>query len=370
MDRTQIIFIALIASSATLLASCGPGKTCKEKSPGSFATFLDDEWRSYCDSYQKHIESPGEYPMPELAEFLGNHPAKVKQLEKDLYQHDKYESCFASPKAELELRSLQTCLQDDDTSDLQVVNSFSAVGDPWLEEQKLNLAAIVPRVSDAEREAKRQKTKIAEAFEFQRPVEGEAWKQLAVELKSIDLALQPLEALDSDFSTVRENAAGHKALSRLIEDSFAPEIATIAADAGSLRERVDGLQNTATFLEWATYSAGKKCPESIKKSAKEQKIAKKILTSKNAEVAGGGARVLSVVRKDTSGDTDYERFDGVICGERPAEKQFSGPKLCGQYRWVIEREKAKDERKFGDWILKSFEESGPEGGTDCGLKKK
>lgn len=365
---------ALAFVTAAMLApttSCGGAKRCTERTPASFATFLDDDWRAYCEEYHAHVESPANYSLVDLTEFFGEHPARVKELTKSLYAFDKYETCFKTPKEELELRNLQTCLQDNDQSDIEISNAWASQAEPWVEELQLRVQEVSPRISDAEREAKRQLKKVGESFDFHSRVEGQDWESLQVELKSIDKALAGVEGIDGEYKKVASKGTENAALVRVMESQVGPQVNAIAADVSSLRGRYDDLAKTAKYLEFAASSAGVPCPKSLKGARKELKIAKKIASGRNNEVGGSGVRILSKIRADASGDTDFERFEGYVCGIRGPENQFEGSnQLCGQYRYVIERQKPNGTKDWSDWTLKSFEESGASGGVDCALKKK
>ncbi len=371
--RRKLALLIVVAAAASQLASCGAGKRCTDQTPGSFSTFLEDEWRAYCVEYHQHIENPTEVTLLQLTKFFSEHPARVKALNKSLYGYEKFESCFESPKAELELRELQTCLQDNDQSDVEITNAWSAVAEPWAEDLQLRVAEISPRLSDAEREAKRQLKKVSEAFDFQTRLEGRDWESLQVELKSLDKAMAGIEGVDTEFGKVLAQGKNHEALSETMQAGVAPQINAIAADLASLRGRHADLLKTAHYLEYASLAAGVKCPDSAKGANSEMATAKKIVTGRNNEVGGSGPKILTKTRPDSSGDIDFERFEGFVCGTRGPENQFEGsPQLCGQYRYVVERQKpaGASKKEWGDWTLKSFEESGSNGGVDCTLKKK
>lgn len=368
----QPIAVLLLIGGASLAAGCGPSKKlCNDKNPASFATFLDEEWRAYCVDYRQHVEQPGRFEMAELTTFFGNHSARVKELNKSLHTHEKYESCFDSPKSELELRNLESCLQDNDQSDIEITNAWSAVAEPWIEDLQLRVQEISPRIGDAAREAKRQEKKVTEAFDFHNAIEGRDWESLQVELKSLDKAIAAVEGADAQFNTLRKEAEGHTALIRALDNDFAPRVNTIVAEVSDLRAKQVELTEVARYLEFASSSAGISCPKSLKGANNELRTAKKVVKGKNNEVGGSGPRITSKTRADSSGDIDFERFEGFVCGIRGPENQWEGsPQQCAQYRYVIERQKPASERKWGDWSVKSFEEAGSADGVDCALKKK
>lgn len=370
--KHPVIAVLLLGGAVSMFTACGPSKKlCKEKTPASFATFLDEDWRAYCTEYRAHVEQPGRYELKELATFFGNHSARVKELNKDLYSHEKFETCFESPKEELELRELQTCLQDNDQTDIEIANAWGAVADPWVEDLQLRVAEISPRMGDAAREAKRQEKKVGEAFDFHNKLEGRDWESLQVELKSLDKAIAQVEGIDAQFNELVKAGEGHAALSRAMEGEYAPEINAIVAEVADLRQKHTELNEAARYLEFAWGAAGVVCPKTLKGANKELRTAKKVVASKNNEVGGGGPRITSKTRADSSGDTDFERFEGVVCGIRGPENQWEGyPQQCAEYRFVVERQKPAGERKWGDWAVKSFEETGSDGGVDCTLKKK
>lgn len=367
--RTAALLILIPLTS--MLWGCGGKKLCEERNPASFATFLDEDWRAYCETYRVHTQAPANFTMLELTEFFGNHPGKVKELTKSLYEFNNYETCFKSPKEELELRALQTCLQDNDQADIEVTNAWSTLAEPWVADLRLGVQELTPRFSDAEREASRQERKISDAFEFNKPLEVQEFESLQVELQSLDKAMTPLEDAAREYTALMKRAQGHGALVNLMENDFRPQINAITADVASLRTRHTALAKEVRYLEFAASSAGIPCPKTLRGATAEQRIANSVAKGRNNEVAGSGPRILTKTRADSSGDNEFERFEGFICGIRGAETQFDGkPQLCAQHRFVIERQRPSGAQKWGDWSLKSFEEAGSNGGVDCALKNK
>ena len=192
-------------------------------------------------------------------------------------------------------------------------------------------------------------------------------------MNSLDKALATLEAVDADFKAVVAIGQPNDALTATMQSVAAPKINAVTADTAALRTRHTTLTQIARYLELASNSAGVPCPKSAKGANAELRVAQKVVAGRNAEVAGSGPRILTRTRADASGDVDFERFEGFVCGNRSAENQFEGtPRLCGQFRFVVERQKpgGASNREFSDWSLKSFEESDSSGGVDCALKKK
>lgn len=365
--------LALLVVSSSLLVSatgCGGQKRCTEKTPASFATFLDEEWRVYCAEYTAHVESPQNYELPALAKFFAAHPSRVSNLTKSLYGHKRYESCFSAPREELELRDLQSCLQNNDASDHQMVTALTTAAKPWLDDLMLQQNAVSPKAATAEAEAERLQQKVEFAFNRSTRPEGDDWIAFKARVAEIGASLDAIEGAPAVYEEIRANAAGHAPLARAVESNLGGPISTLGASVASLRERHASLATEASFIEYAWNAAGVRCPASARGASSELSAARKVVAGRNNEVGGTGPRVSGKAKSESDGETDTEQIEGFVCGTRAPASQFEGkPQLCGQFRFVLEREKPSEERRWGDWTLQSFEESGPEGGIDCKLKK-
>lgn len=373
MSRT--LAVSLVTSLVIPFAGCsltgifGKPKRCTERHQGSFATFLDEDWTDYCDAYTDHVENPAGHTMEELTTFLGEHPRKVEEMRQELIRFEKYDTCFQSSKEKLELRELEGCLADDDQQDLQITNAWTVRADPWIDELGFQISAIKPELNTAEREAKRMRKKAGEAFDFHARMDEAAYADFAGKVRSIDEKLQKLEGFQARYDQLLDLATGHQALTETIRRDFGPKINAIASDVGQLRERYAELEETRRYLELAVGSAGVPCPKGNRRLRKERRIAGKLLNKNNDEVAGSGIRVTREIYGDQKGPIDYQRFEGHVCGVRSTDNQFEGaPQQCGQYRWVVERQKGSNVDDWEDWHIKSFEESGPDGGVDCAKK--
>lgn len=363
----------LILGLILLFGGCsifGKPSVCTERHQGSFATFLDEEWVEYCQEYKDHVQNTANYNMKELTSFFSDHPRRVEELNKTLVRFDKYESCFKSPKEELELRELRSCLQDDDQTDLEIANAWLSQAEPWVKDLEFRVADIQPPINDAEREADRQLRKAAEAFDFKAKMDEAPYQSFAALVAEIDTKLKEVEGVDDEYRTFVQLAKGHKSLTETMADQIGPQINAIAADAQSLRERWRALDEARRYLEFAVNSAGVRCPKGQARAREEMRIAKRIVSGKNKEVGGSGIRIASTIEAEAQGPIDYERFEGFVCGVRQPDNQFPElNRLCGQYQFVIERQKGSNVDDWESWVLKSFTESGPSGGVDCSLMK-
>jgi hypothetical protein len=366
--------ICLVISLVAPLAGCtllGKPKRCTERHQGSFATFLDEDWTDYCEAYRAHVERPAQFTLEELTTFFGEHPRRVEEMRQQLLRFEKYETCFQSPKEKLELRNLEGCLADDDQQDLQITNAWTVRAEPWIEDLDYGISDMQPEINDAEREAKRQQKKAAEAFDFHARMNEGSYAGFAEQVSELDEGLQQLEGFQDRYEALLDLAAGNQALTQTMRREFGPKINAIASDVQQLRERYAKLDETRRYIEFAVGSAGVPCPKANRSLRKERRIARKLLSQKNDEVSGSGVRVTRGIYDEKKGPIDYQRIEGHVCGVRSTDNQFEGaPQQCGQYRWVLERQKGSDVDDWEDWHIKSFEESGPKGGVDCALKKK
>ena len=349
-------------------AGCfGSPNRCTERTPESFSTFHEEQWSGYCADYKSHVESPLDYSLLELTKFLAAHPAQVKELDEKLYRFEKYETCFQSPKEELELRELQSCLEDNDRTDVEITKAWLAVAEPWLTDLELKAGAIRPKVETAEQEGERLFKKTAGAFEYAGRFEDADLLAYTDDLTAIAKDLGALTDMTQRYDEVLAAAKGNDALVSTITNEAGPRVNEARATAQELRERTEALEPKFDFLQYATYAIGVPCPKG-KRARKEERIAEKVVGGRNNEVRGSGIRIQNEMTTDESGAIDYERFTGYICGVRSRQHQLEeAPKLCGRYVFVIERQKADDADDWKDWGLKSFEESGPSGGIDCDL---
>lgn len=356
--------VALILSLAIPAVSCGSSKPrrCKE----GFATFLENDWESYCASYKTHIESPTKFTLQDLAKFFGEHPSKIKALNENLYQHQDYEACFVTKREELELRALQSCIAGGDKQDLEILNAWNVASEPWLEDASLDIGELKPKVIEAEQEAIRLGKKVSDAIDAKRKVEEGTFEPFDAQVAEIEKQFSRLGAVEETFKKLEKAAAPNKALSTTLTKEVEPKINAMSADIADLRRRTEALKQVHRYLDFASSAVGVPCPSSKKGASKEEKIAKDIVGGKVGEVRGSAVRVSSEISRDNKGGVDYERFTGFICGVRSTQNQFEGlSQLCGQYQFVIERSKSGD--SWGSWTLKTFEESGPSGGVDCSM---
>lgn len=362
------LFTALFLTTICLpQTGCFGPNRCTERTPESFSTFREEQWSDYCADYKSHVESPLDYELTDLTKFLAAHPARVEELDEKLYRFEKYETCFQSPKEELELRELQSCLEQNDRTEVEVTQAWVTAADAWLEELDLKAGSIRPMVEKAEQEGERLFKKTSGAFAYEGRFEDSDLLAYGDQISAIAKELDALEEMTQRYDVVLAAAKGNEALENAIKGEAGPRVSEARAEAQQLRERTKALEPQYAYIEYATYAIGVPCPKG-KRARKEERIAEEIVGGRNNEVRGSGIRIQNEITTDESGTTDYERFTGYICGVRSPEHQLEGaPKLCGRYVFVIERQKADDAEDWEDWAMKSFEESGPSGGIDCDL---
>lgn len=368
--KLAVCIAGCLAMSLVSCAGGGKSKRCTEKSPSSFRTFLDDEWTTYCAAYVQHTEQPSEFTLRELTAFLGAHPGKAKELRQSLARHQDYDTCFDTSKEQLRLRSLESCLTYDEKQQLELINAWKAAVKPWIEETGFEVQGLEARLIEVEQDLQRLRSKGTFHFDRKTPVPPEMiedHERVLAELDALDAKVNELEGAGGRFEDLVENASGAPALVEAMKEDEAPEINAIAAELSDMRQRIDGARGKARFLDYAYRAIGVPCPDGQPRARKESKVAEGLLGSKVKEVNGSGVRIATTTKTDKAGDREVERFTGFVCGVRSPENQFAEmPRQCGQYLFVVERQQGEDE-EWGEWAVKTFEESGPSGSIDCEL---
>jgi hypothetical protein len=363
------IALVLTVMSTSSCALFGKPDYCTQSRQGNFKSFLDDDWRAYCAEFEEKTTAVGNYTLEELTAFYGAHPQRVQDLKDEMVRFEDVNACFTEPREELELRSLNSCLSNDEAQQLEVNNAWKARAKPWLESIQLTIQGNRPKISELESESRRLQRKAEEAFNFNAQMEPGGFEKFRAELSALESDLAGATNAQRSFQKMQQLAGGNASLTAAIQADYGPAFAELAREIQDQREDVEALKVAERYLEFAVNSAGKRCPKGIK-ARSEKRAAQKALES---QVASIGRRtrdiqISSVTELEERGPVQYERFEGYVCGKRSSENQFDGkPQQCGVYRFMLERTKGFDDKKWEPWLVKGWQESGPDGGVDCGL---
>jgi len=361
----KIVLSLLVVLGATQL-SCGSPNYCRE---GSFPTFLDEEWRTYCADYDDHMNNVGAYGLPELTSFLGKHTERVAALNESRAKYKDPGACFVAERDKLEYRKLDSCLSNDDQQNQAIGNAWAARAEPWLEDHSLRLGEMVPKLGDQIREAARLDRKISDAFEIKAEVETDAFQKFADENEALGAEIERTANIETEWKNLTKRASGNEALAGTMQKKVGGEVNELLAKVGDLRSKYAELLESQRYLEMVTYSTGKPCPSGLR-SNKETGIAKKALAAKIKTVNGVTPRAMTSISKEMQDELETESFEGFTCAPRASGNQFGDkPRLCAIYRYVLQRDRPANERSWGDWTVTAFEEGGAQAGVDCGLLK-
>lgn len=363
MKKTLTAFALLLASSQL---SCGTPSYCNE---GTFPKFLDDEWRTYCAEYADHMEEIGSYGLPELTSFYAQHPAKVAELNESLAKYESPAACFAEKTEQLEYRKLNSCLTNDDAQNQAIGNAWVARAQPWLEDHKLRLGEITPKIGDQLREARRLETKVAEAFEFKAEMDPAAYIKFADENEVLSKQLEKTADIEGEWKNLLKRARDNEALLGMMQSEYGDEVSELVARLADTRAQFNEVMEAQRYLEMGTYAAGKGCPPGLRSNA-EIAIAKKAMASKIKEIRGTAPRPSTGIAKELADELETESFEGFLCAPRGKDNQFADkPQQCAVYKYVLQRDRPVSERAWGDWTITALEEGGPMAGVDCALMK-
>lgn len=362
--KKTLTALALILASSQL--SCGTPSYCNE---GSFPTFLDSEWRTYCAEFDDHMEEIGSYSLPELTSFYAAHPAKVAELNESLAKYESPAACFVEKTEQLEYRKLNSCLSNDDAQNQAIGNAWVARAQPWLEDHKLRLGEITPKIGDQLREARRLETKVAEAFEFKAEMDPAPYIKFADENEVLAKQLEKTADIEGEWKNLLKIARDNETLVGTMQAQYGSEVTELIARLADARSQFNEVMEAQRYLEMGTYAAGKGCPAGLRSNA-EISIARKALASKVKEVRGTMPRASTGIAKELIEELETESFEGFLCAPRGKDNQFADkPQLCAVYGFVLQRDRPVTERAWGDWTLTSFEEGGPKAGVDCAIMK-
>ncbi len=359
----KTILSLLVVLGATQL-SCGSPNYCRE---GSFPTFLDEEWRTYCADYDDHMTNVGAYGLPELTSFLGKHTERLEALNETRSKYKDAGACFVEERDKLEYRKLDSCLKNDDEQNQAIGNAWIARSQPWLEDHSLRLGEMVPRLGDQIREAARQDRKVSDAFELKAELETDAFVKFADENEALGEQIERTANIETEWKNLTKRASSNEALAGTMQKKVGGEVSDLITKVNDLRAKYGELLEFQRYLELATYAAGKPCPSGLR-SSKETNIAKKALSAKIKTVGGVTPRAMTSISKEMQDELETESFEGFTCAPRATGNQFpEKPKLCAIYRYVLQRDRPANERSWGDWTITAFEEGGAQAGVDCGM---
>jgi hypothetical protein len=359
----KLVLSLLVVLGATQL-SCGSPNYCRE---GSFPTFLDEEWRTYCADYDDHMNNVGAYGLPELTSFLGKHPERVSALSETKSKYKDASACFVAERDKLEYRKLDSCLTNDDQQNQAIGNAWAARAEPWLEDHSLRLGEMIPKLGDQIREAARLDRKVSDAFEIKAEVETDAFQKFADENEALGAEIERTADIEDEWRSLKKRAKGNEALVGTMQKKFGGDVEGLLEKVSDMRGKYAELRESQRYLEMATFAAGKPCPSGLR-SNKEIGIAKKSLAAKIKTIGGVTPRAMTSISKEMQDELETESFEGFTCAPRSTGNQFvDKTKLCAVYRYVLQRDRPANERSWGDWTITAFEEGGAQAGIDCGL---
>lgn len=361
MRFNPVFILVLVLLSTTSCALFGKPDYCTKTRQGNFKSFLEEDWRTYCAEFEEKTSAVANYQLTELTRFYGNHPARIEDLKSEMIRFEDPEACFTEPRERLELRSLNNCLQDDSEQQLQIINAWKARAQPWLEGVKLTIQSNKPKISDVRRESRRLQKKAAEAFDFNSEMDPADYEKFRADLAQLEKSVAAASNAQRSFRELLQLAAGNSSLTNAMQAEYGPAFAELGRDIDDQRQDIEELNEDARYLEFAVNSAGKPCPKGIR-ARSELRAAKKALGSQVSSIdrRTRDIRISSAIVPEERGPVQYERFEGFVCGKRSEENQFAEkPPQCGIYRFMLERTKGFDDRRWEPWQVKGWQESGP-----------
>ncbi len=339
MKYILFLWVVSIAGSACSNDKCGSKKS------GSFGSFLDDSWRTYCNEYESHVTEPLTYELLDLADFLAKHPQKVDELNQSLANFEDVKSCFDTNAKLLEYRELQNCIRIDDEQDLRMMSAFSVAIDPWMSEFSDEIAGLEPKLNKNEKINARLISKASNALADHRGInEDEA---IADHFENIELVKEEIintNAKAISFEQVREVISPNPALNERLDDGLLEEYAENKKRLKIQQSRIEQIEKESKFIKVVENSAGKTCPKMGRNRPKETKIAIKTLRSYFRKVESGRIRIDGPIKTKTIKKTKTQRFSGLVCGLRDSKFNEGDVELCAIHRFEISRRK-----KRGRW---------------------
>ena len=360
----------IVAGAATafvllMTSACGAPEYCEK---AAYTNFEQDEWATYCADYLEHTESPGNFSMKDLTKFFVRHPKKVEALQESLDKFEQADTCFVGSRRELEYRKLSACLVYNDQQKRSIETAWLGRAEPWMDAHELRIGQTKADLGDAERESKRLVKKVNVAFELHRKMNSGPYEEWSMTVDRLGDELEKGSQMLDEWSYLVKISKKND-LKEMMTKEIAPRMATASQNLEDQNGQHDQLLTKRRFLQFSVNSVGRSCPSGVA-ARKEKSIAAKALKREVRSIHATRPRVKTLVLPDQREGLDYESFDGFVCGERSSSNQFVGqPLQCGLYTYVLEREKPGAERRWGNWKVKSFEESGPEGGVDCALNQ-
>lgn len=345
-----------------LSTGCGAPGYCKQV---GFNDYLDNEWRVYCAAYLERVERPAQFEIQELTRFFANHPDRAAELRQRQDAYQDVSACFETPREQYEYKSLASCLNDDEAQRNRINKAWQARADAWIQDYESLAQRMGPRVEALQREATRLMRKAKESFEYKVVVEPDDFLEWQVDLRARGEELARLSAVQDEWRPLVETAGGNEALREVMLDDYGPRVARLSEEILEFRDALVEAQLLHQYLENSLKAAGRACPDGIR-ARREARIARSVLSTQIESIDGGAPRIDAKITPDERGDESFEFFSGFVCGERGEDQQIKDQvELCAMHRFVLERKKPKEQRKWEDWTVKSFEEGGPDDSVDC-----
>ncbi|GEM_PF-7001488 len=355
-------YLTLAIAALITLSACSNAEKCESKSPGSFGSFLDDDWRTYCNEYEAHVTEPLTYELEDLAEFFGNHHAKVDELNQTLEGFEDVKACFDTNTKFLEFRELENCITSGDLQDVRMLNSFSTAIDPWMEELNLTVGDINPKLNKTERDSTRLLTKASEALDYRRKLGKEGVRDHIENIQVLRKKIIRARAKAADYNTFKKSIEPNQALSEKLQEEIQSDYDSNVAKLEKQEERINKMAEAAEIISLIKNTAGKSCPTLRKRYGKETNIAVKSLARYFRKIESGRLRIEGKIKTETKDDEKTQSFSGFACGLRLKKIVDQDLTLCAVHRFKMTREKSG--RRWSKW-KGEVKEGGKKDGVDC-----
>lgn len=369
MQRSK--FIAPVIALLTLLTACGPREPglCEDTREGALTPWVNETWEPYCSAFSDHLLEPERYSIGELTKFFADHPAKREELKTSLSRYAEPERCFRDVPAErLRYQSLKDCLEANESMTRKIHAAWSARAEGWFKEYTYRVKKLRRDLDDIEVLGDKLNMKLEQKFDFRAPMDDDLFDRYAQSLSDVQPDVEFLNGAKPTFDSLIGTAKTDADLARMIKNTYGKTFENLISDHDKNRLRYAKLSGAAAFYKHAVYAVGKQCPDG-QKANKEVRAAKEALAlelSKFAFVTS--PRVTKKTVRISDEAADIEKFEGIVCTARGDSNQFEDRReLCSQYHFIVERQRAKGERRWEDWTLQKFEEGDVEEGVDCNL---
>lgn len=346
---------------------------CTDTSPSGFLTFQQQEWRTYCAQFDRHLNDPFAYELDELTDFFAAYPTRASELSSKLARYDKPQRCFESTNGKIIYRDLRDCLDHDVARDLEIQQAWKARADAWLEEYERRTGQLRRDLQDVELEAQRIEQKVGQQLDLHAPMALGDVDRFATVLDVLQKERAAIDEAARQYSDLIKTSKTNAELHAYIDETYAKKVEELLRVHEKNREALAALEDRERFILYGAHTAGKPCTEGPK-ARKEQRVARKLLDEFMEDIkAGETIHITAPITSSTPEDGSYEErsIEGFICGARGPEHQFKGrPTMCAQYEFKLTQKRRAGARRWEDWELNEVTESGLKAGVDCALLKR